>query len=87
MKQQPELYKMPRVPGFMGAYNWRASAAGMFFLCVVSLTATQYIAARFRYQAALGEPLVKIRRGAIYQPFGWVVRKMPVSDGLCLRAR
>ena len=73
MKQQPELYKMPRVPGFMGAYNWRASAAGMFFLCVVSLTATQYIAARFRYQAALGEPLVKIRRGAIYQPFGWVV--------------
>ncbi|MEA2874736.1 MAG: type secretion system protein VirD4 [Hyphomicrobiales bacterium] len=71
-KHHSQLYKTPRVPGYLGAYNWRASGVGLFFLCVVSLAATQYIAARFQYQAALGEPLLRTRRAALYQPFAWV---------------
>ena len=51
------MYKMPRKPGYLGGYNWRASATGLLFLVMVSWIATQYIAKRFDYQPALGEPL------------------------------
>src|SRR5882724_11872664 len=72
-KHHSQLYKTPRVPGYLGAYNWRASGVGLVFLCLVSLVATQYIAARFRYQEALGQPLLRTRRAKLYQPFAWVL--------------
>ena len=45
----------------------------MLLLVVVNFIATQYIAARFQYQPALGEPSIRTRSGGIYQPFSWMV--------------
>src|SRR4051794_12983012 len=71
--KQPELYRTPRKPGYLGGYNWRATALGLLLLVVVNFAATQYIAAQFQYQPALGRPLLQTRTGGIYQPFAWVV--------------
>src|ERR1019366_5920886 len=72
-KKQPELYRIPRKPGYLGGYNWRATALGCLLLVVVNFIATQYIAARFQYQPALGAPILRATSGGIYQPFGWIV--------------
>src|SRR5579862_7627202 len=71
-KKQPELYRIPRKPGYLGGYNWRATALGFLLLVVVNFIATQYIAARFQYQPALGEPILRAKSGGIYQPFSWI---------------
>jgi type IV secretion system protein VirD4 len=67
------MYKMPRKPGYLGGYNWRASALGLLFLVVVSWIATQYIARRFEYQPALGTPVMLIGSVSLYQPFSWIL--------------
>jgi type IV secretion system protein VirD4 len=72
-QQQPDLYRIPRKPGYMGAYNWRATVLGLLLLMVASFGTTQYIAAKFQYQTALGPPLFQTGRGALYQPFSWVI--------------
>jgi type IV secretion system protein VirD4 len=69
----PELYRTPRRPGYLGGYNWRATVFGLLLLVVVNFAATQYIAAQFQYQPALGQPLLTTKTGGIYQPFAWVV--------------
>jgi type IV secretion system protein VirD4 len=56
----------------MGAYNWRATAFGLLLLTTVNFAATQYVAAKFQYQPALGPPLLRVRGGSIYQPFAWM---------------
>src|SRR5579863_915043 len=71
-KKQPELYRIPRKPGYLGGYNWRATALGCLLLIVVNFIATQYIAARFQYQTALGAPILRAKSGGIYQPFSWI---------------
>ena len=71
--KQPELYRTPRKPGYLGGYNWRATVFGLLLLVVVNFVASQYIAAQFQYQPALGRPLLQTRTGGIYQPFAWVV--------------
>src|SRR5450432_1217176 len=71
-KKQPELYRIPRKPGYLGGYNWRATTLGCLLLLVVNFVATQYIAARFQYQAALGVPILRAKSGGIYQPFSWI---------------
>src|SRR5450631_1722322 len=71
--KQPELYRTPRKPGYLGGYNWRATALGCLLLVVVNFIATQYIAAKFQYQPALGLPLLRAKSGGIYQPFSWIV--------------
>ena len=70
---QPSLYRTPRTPGFMGSYNWIATLFGLAILLVFSTLSTQYIAARFAYQPALGSPLIRTRTYAIYQPFAWAI--------------
>ncbi len=70
-KKQPQLYRIPRKPGYLGSYNWRATAFGCLLLVLVNLIATQYIAARFLYQSALGSPIVRVRSISIYEPFSW----------------
>ena len=62
MAKTPTLYRTPRKPGYLGGYNWRATASGLLFLLIVNVVATQYIAARFGYQAALGPPLLATAR-------------------------
>lgn len=73
MSHHPQMYKMPRKPGYLGGYNWRASLTGLLFLVGVSWVATQYIARRFDYQPALGTPLKRIGTTSVYQPFSWIV--------------
>jgi len=73
VSREPELYRTPRKPGYLGGYNWRATAFGFLLLTAVNFAATQYIAAQFRYQPALGRPMVQIRTGPLYQPFAWTV--------------
>jgi type IV secretion system protein VirD4 len=72
-RRQPELYRTPRKPGYLGGYNWRATALGCLLLVVVNFIATQYIAARFQYQPALGAPILRAKSGGIYQPFSWII--------------
>ncbi len=72
-KQQAELYRTPRDPGYLGGYNWRATVFGLLLLAIVNLIATQFIAAKFSYQPALGRPLLRTRTGGVYQPFSWMV--------------
>jgi type IV secretion system protein VirD4 len=74
MNAQPNLYRTPRDPGgFPFGYNWRATAAGFALLIAFNFVATQFIAAQFRYQPALGRPLLRTRSAAIYQPFAWCI--------------
>ena len=68
---QPQLYRSPAKPGYLGGYNWPAVAVGLLVLVVANSFCTQYIANRFQYQPALGPPLLRLRAGAIYQPFAW----------------
>ena len=70
---QPSLYRTPRIPGFMGSYNWIATVLGLLILVLFSTLSTQYIAARFAYQPALGSPLLRTRTYAVYQPFAWAI--------------
>jgi type IV secretion system protein VirD4 len=49
---------------------------GLLVLAIADFFCTQYVANRFQYQAALGPPMLRLRAGAIYQPFagakwGW----------------
>ncbi|HEX4168140.1 MAG TPA: type IV secretory system conjugative DNA transfer family protein [Bryobacteraceae bacterium] len=65
-------YRTPRDPGgFPFGYDWRSTLVGFIALTLINAAATQYVASRFRYQEALGKPLVKNNEFAIYQPFAW----------------
>src|SRR3954452_612327 len=68
-----ELYRKPTPPGYLGGYNWRATTLGLLSLVVVSFLATEYIASKFHYQAALGLPLARNSRVALYEPFAWMI--------------
>ena len=68
------MYRTPRDPGgFPFGYNWRATGTGLALLVGFNLLATQYIAAQFRYQPALGSPLLRMKRTDLYQPFAWCI--------------
>ena len=69
--RQPALYRTPRDPGYIGAYNWRAMLAGLALLLCCNIAATQYIASRFSYQPALGRPVAGVRGVSFYEPFAW----------------
>jgi type IV secretion system protein VirD4 len=74
MRPQAGMYRTPRDPGgFPFGYNWRATGLGLVLLVGFNFLATQYIAAQFRYQPALGTPLVRTSRAAVYQPFAWCI--------------
>ena len=68
-----QLYRKPTPPGYLGGYNWRATGIGLLSLLLVSFVATQYIANKFHYQEALGAPLARNDRVALYEPFAWMV--------------
>ena len=74
MKARAGMYRTPRDPGgFPFGYNWKATGIGLVLLVGFNLLATQYIAAQFRYQPALGTPLLRMKRTALYQPFAWCI--------------
>jgi type IV secretion system protein VirD4 len=65
------MYRTPPDPGFVGGYNWPGVIAGLVLLLVVNAAATQFIAHRFAYQAALGIPVYSFGDASVYQPFAW----------------
>ena len=74
MKARAGMYRTPHDPGgFPFGYNWKATGTGLLLLVGFNFLATQYIAAQFRYQPALGTPLVRLSCAAVYQPFAWCV--------------
>src|SRR5215469_12509103 len=71
MSAQPELYRKPFKPGYLGSYNWPAIALGCTLFLLTNWAATQYIAMRFEYQPALGDPLFQVGHTLVYPPFAW----------------
>ena len=51
---QPNVYRTPKDPGYVGGYNWSSLVAGILLLVGTNFAATQFIAHRFGYQPALG---------------------------------
>jgi type IV secretion system protein VirD4 len=94
--RQPAVYRTPRDPGYIGAYNWRAMLAGFGLLLACNLAATQHIASCFAYQPALGPPVAALKGVSLYQPFawaGWVWQysgaadariRMPILEGVLI---
>ena len=71
MGAQPELYRKPFKPGYLGSYNWPAMALGCTLFLLTNWAATEYIAMRFEYQPALGHPLFQVGHTFVYAPFAW----------------
>ena len=69
--KQHGLYKTPKDPGHLGGYLWKPTGLGLLLLLVVNGAATQFVACHFDYQHALGWPLFRNPRLAVYQPFAW----------------
>lgn len=68
---QPNVYRSPRNPGFLGGYQWGSLFLGLLLLLAANWFATQFVAHKFAYQGALGKPLLRFRATALYQPFAW----------------
>lgn len=73
MSKEPNVYRMPPDPGFVGGYNWPAVILGLLLLLAVNIGATQFIAHRFQYQQLLGRPFLTYRSASFYQPFAWTL--------------
>lgn len=71
MSTQPELYRKPVKPGYLGSYNWPAMVLGCTLFLLTNWAATQYIAMRFEYQPALGTPQFAVGHTYVYPPFAW----------------
>ena len=67
------LYRMPKDPGYLGGFYLTPTIVGFLGLLLTNVAATQYIAAHFQYQPALGEPLFRFQRIALYEPFAWAL--------------
>jgi type IV secretion system protein VirD4 len=73
MSAQAELYRKPFKPGYLGSYNWPAMALGCTLFLLTNWAATEYLAMRFEYQRALGDPLFQVGHTLVYPPFGWFI--------------
>lgn len=71
MPTQTLPYRTPAVPKGFGSYHWPTVLRGLFFLVLANVGATQFIAYRFEYSAALGDPLARIGNIALYKPWSW----------------
>ena len=68
------LYNLPNQGGGkrLAGVMWEVVVVGLLAIVLVSWIATQYLASKLGYQAALGEPIANVIR-PVYQPFAWVV--------------
>lgn len=87
MPREPKVYRTPPDPGFVGGYNWPAMLTGLGLLLVVNIAATQFVAYKFRYQAALGAPLFIHSGHAIYQPTAWAFWLLQHSNTASLQVK
>jgi len=71
MSTQSELYRKPFKPGYLGSYNWPSMVLGCTLFLLTNCAATEYIAMRFEYQPALGDPLFQVGHTFVYPPFAW----------------
>src|SRR6516165_10006584 len=68
-----QLSGAPRPQGSVGGFDWKSVSIFLLVLFLTNVAATQYVADHFRYQRALGTPLVRAGSFALYQPLNWVV--------------
>jgi type IV secretion system protein VirD4 len=73
MHNQANLYRKPTDPGFIGSYDWRSTVLGLILITGFSFAATEYVAKQFHFQPALGRPVLRTQRYAVYQPFAWTL--------------
>ena len=64
-------YRTPAKARNVGGIEWRAIFSAILFFLVVNIAVTQRLAAYFRYQPVLGEPVTILTRLPIYEPFHW----------------
>jgi len=69
--QSSAPYRTPQVPSGLGGYHWPTAVGGLSALVVWNAVATQWIAQKFAYARALGEPYLTIDGYSFYQPFAW----------------
>jgi type IV secretion system protein VirD4 len=75
-------YQTPDHPTDFGKIRWATIFGGLVGLALSNVFATQYIASRFFYSAALGEPMLSVFGTPIYAPWKWAlwVAKYTRSD-------
>src|SRR5260370_26016550 len=73
MHNKANLYRQPTDPGFIGSYDWRSTVLGLILITGFSFAATEYVAKQFQFHPALGRPVLRTQRYAVYQPFAWTV--------------
>ena len=66
-------YQTPDHPTEFGNIRWATIFAGLLGLALSNVVATQFIAKRFFYSAALGEPMVTVFGTPIYAPWKWTL--------------
>jgi type IV secretion system protein VirD4 len=64
-------YRLPRTPRSVGGFNWRALTCALLVLLFANIVATQYVAHTLGYQPALGKPILKLPKMAVYAPWSW----------------
>lgn len=77
MGQQPKLYRTPDAPKFVGGYNWRPLFAWVLVTLLFMWAATQFTAARFDYQTALGQGWYRMGERVVYAPWSvlaWLLK-------------
>src|SRR5262249_30496013 len=69
-----QLYRRPPDPGgYIGGYRWGPAVGGIGLLVLCNIGATQWIAHRFAYEAALGHALLRVNGIRFYSPFSWIL--------------
>ena len=71
MSRHPQMYKMPRKPGYLGGYNWRASATGLLFL-VGQLDRDSVHCPTLRLPASSGRTAETDRERECTNPSAWI---------------
>jgi type IV secretion system protein VirD4 len=85
--RQSSAYRKPKDPGFVGGFYWTPTIVGFVGLFFTNVLATQFIAWRFRYQPALGVPLLRISSFYLYAPYKWLVWVWTQSNSDDVRVR
>jgi len=80
------MYRIPRKPGFIGAFPWAPVCTFLGTIILLNWVATQYAA---HHYTGLGPPLFSIFGYAVYHPFKWAPwlwqsRAMPNADRMPL---
>jgi type IV secretion system protein VirD4 len=63
---------LQKKPGYLGAFDWRASATVLSSVSGSNWAATQYLAHQFQQDPELGSPLLHLFHYNVYEPLSWL---------------